>query len=190
VFPVFVPASKKSECLGPDARRYLYRLALVAFATGKIYNPTEGYTYTAAVVLWQRKRLTWRPSEVVKGDGGREFVYFFNCLTRSGPAAALGRQPWLLGAAPRLGSLTSRAKLSGSLYILPVTHSVAAPRFGSERSLINAYVGGLRRRRQGKRTSARWSPVPMDRLCGISPAVRITRPRKSALSGVGKSQAD
>jgi hypothetical protein len=34
---------------------------------------------------------------VVKGDGGREFVYFFNCLTRSGSAAALRRHPRLWG---------------------------------------------------------------------------------------------
>jgi hypothetical protein len=40
-------------------------------AAGKIYNPTGGYTYTAAVVLhgrWKGKRLTWRSSEVVEGD--------------------------------------------------------------------------------------------------------------------------
>jgi hypothetical protein len=43
-------------------------------AAGKIYNPTGGYTYTDAVVLhgrWQGKRLTWRSSDVVKGDPQR-----------------------------------------------------------------------------------------------------------------------
>ncbi len=40
-------------------------------AAGKVYNPTGGYTYTAAVVLhgrWQGKRLTWMSSEVVNGN--------------------------------------------------------------------------------------------------------------------------
>ena len=43
-------------------------------AAGKIYNPTGGYTYTDAVVLhgrWLGKRLTWRSSDVVKGDPQR-----------------------------------------------------------------------------------------------------------------------
>src|SRR5262249_6985839 len=38
--------------------------------SGKIYNPTGGYTYTAAVVLhgrWNGKDLTWRASDVVEG---------------------------------------------------------------------------------------------------------------------------
>jgi hypothetical protein len=43
-------------------------------SAGKIYNPTGGYTYTDAIVLhgrWQGKQLTWRSSEVVKGDPAR-----------------------------------------------------------------------------------------------------------------------
>ena len=41
---------------------------------GKVYNPTGGYTYTAAVVLhgqWKSNRLRWRSSEVVQGDPDR-----------------------------------------------------------------------------------------------------------------------
>ena len=41
---------------------------------GKIYNPTGGCTYTAAVVLhgrWQGKSLTWRSSEIGQGDPAR-----------------------------------------------------------------------------------------------------------------------
>jgi hypothetical protein len=41
---------------------------------GQLYNPTEGYTYTDALLLhgrWHGTRLTWRAAEPVKGDPQR-----------------------------------------------------------------------------------------------------------------------